>query len=222
MSVSEALIGVLGGLLGALLGILGTLWAQEYKHASDVVQKRLDLRIRQLNEFYGPLYIQRRRAQAQRSNLPTWTDNTQTERWRLVDHIEDATGNSDYKRAVDTILVAGDEVVQILMERSGLVAQERMPDSFQRFIEHHDRLRRSWEDGVSQPKGEQLPFPGGVASDRDFSRCSLGSRSENMDEDVDCAIVLGLQWVQADIAAITKVKDLRGSPIFEPMDPISE
>ena len=54
-AVSEALVGLIGALVGAALGVLGTLWAREYQHASDVVQKRLDLR--QLNEFYGPLYI---------------------------------------------------------------------------------------------------------------------------------------------------------------------
>ena len=229
--MSEALVGLVGALIGAALGVLGTLWAREYQHASDVVQKRLDLRLRQLNEFYGALYIQRRRAQAQRRMFPDYVlddqgqslvENGQQVRWRLVEHIEEAKTDADLSRAVETILAAGDEVVEILMKSAGLVAQDRVPEAFQRFVEHHDRLRRSWADGRSQPKGEQVPFPGGVATDRDFSRCLEGSRSENMDKDVDCAIMLGLRWVQDDIAAITKVKDLKGSPIFESLGPIAD
>lgn len=229
--MSEALVGLIGALVGAALGVLGTLWAREYQHASDVVQKRLDLRLRQLNEFYGPLYIQRRRAQAQRRMFPDYVlddggqplvEDGQKVRWRLVDRIEEARADPELSRAVETILTAGDEVVQILMKSAGLVAQDRVPEAFQRFVEHHDRLRRSWADGKSQPKGEQMPFPGNVATDRDFSRCFQGSRSENMDMDVDCAIVLGLRWVQDDIAAITTVKDLKGSPIFEAMGPVAD
>lgn len=220
--MSEAVFGFVGGLLGAVLGVLGTIWASEYKHASDVVQKRLDLRLRQLNEFYGPLYIQRRRAEAQRRQLPDTTTGSsgETIRWRLVDHIAEVKDDPAKARAVETILDAGDEIEAILMESSGLVAQDRMPESFDRFVEHHIRLRESWSKGQNQPKDDQLPFPGGVATGRALERCGEGSRSTNMDADIDCAINLGLEWVRDDIAAITTLKDFKGKPLFEPMEPV--
>jgi hypothetical protein len=228
--VEEALVAFIGGLLGALIGVYGAQRTSEFKHDSDVLQKRLDLRLRQLNEFYGPLHLQRRRSQGLRKRLPQYEKDPATGadrvdgaghkvRWRLVENIEEARSNENYAKVVDSIIAAGDEVAQILMERAGLIAHERPPQSFQLFIQHHDRLKASWKAGVSQPEGEEWPFPGAVAIDDDLSRCAQGDVTLNVDTDIDCAIELGMRSVREDITAITTLRDFKGRPMFEPMNP---
>jgi hypothetical protein len=231
--MDEAAVAFLGGLLGAFIGVYGTLRATKFKHESDVLQKRLDLRLRQLNEFYGPLHLQRRRSQGLRRRLPPFeTDpatgadlvdtNGRKVRWRLVRNIESAKADPELAKIVESILDSGDEVVRLLMERAGLIAHERPPQAFQQFVQHHDRLRASWKAGVSQSPGENWPFPGAVASDDDLNRCLEGDITSSVDADIDCAIELGMRFVRADMAKITTLRNFKGSPVFAPLGPPSD
>lgn len=75
-TLTPAIIAAASGLSGALIGGFITLTVAnkqaEATQRSQETDARIEFRQRQLGELYGPMYLERRRSQALRSQLPHW------------------------------------------------------------------------------------------------------------------------------------------------------
>jgi hypothetical protein len=192
-----AFVGALAGVLGAFVAggflvVNGNRQRAAEQSQADREARR-SYRYRQLTELYGPLMLERRRSELLRARLPQ--DEPDGSRWRLVHHIEDAKADPDLTSIVERILIAGDEISRLLRENAGLIEQFPAPESFAKFVLHHELLRLSWATGVNQDPQGSYPFPGKRATDPITG-------SGDPDEDLDVAIANGVRLVEADLAAL--------------------
>ena len=107
---------------------------------------------------------------------------------------------------VDRILESGDRVIELVRAHGGLMEPRPAPQAFTKFVLHHTLLRLSWHSGHNQDPGDSYPFPGetSVKRDRDMSRCAEPHRIDN---DLDCAIYIGMQRIQADLERLMELEN---------------
>lgn len=205
------------GLMGALAGVVGAFVAGGFlvlngNKQRKAEQARMDRdarrrhRQRQLTELYRPLVLERRRSELLRTKLPEWEpDGT---RWRLVHHIADAKAETEWSAIVERILESGDQIARLLREKAGLVEQSPPPQSFAKFLLHHELLKLSWETGKNQDPNDSHPFPGKGPTDP-------GPKARDPDDDLDSAIALACEAIEADLATLMgeEVERERGRPL---------
>jgi hypothetical protein len=163
---------------------------------------RVEFRQRQLSILYGPLFQERRRSERLRDQLPQ--EESDGSRWRLVHHIAETKGDPKLALIVERILGANDRIADVIMSEAGLMEPFPPPRAFQKFIEHHELLRMSWETGEDQDPENSRPFPGGISSRESMARCDGEPGSE--DNDIDCAIYLGMKAINQDLEDLLSLK----------------
>lgn len=206
--MEAAIAGAVGLLVGAVIaGVFSLMNGSRQRIAdreSQIRQGRMDFRLQQLSALYGPLYLERRRSTALRNLLPA--KEPDGSRWRLVHHIAETKMDEQLSLIVDRILESGDRVVELIREHGGLMEPRPAPQAFTKFVLHHTLLRLSWQSGHDQDPGDSYPFPGemSVKRDQDTSRCA---EPDSIDTDVDCAIHVGMQRIQADLERLMELED---------------
>jgi hypothetical protein len=122
-------------------------------------QREIDYRRRQLNDFYGKVYMLRRQSESLRRLLPDEDDTGN--RWRLVDHIIDVKNgaNAKQRQAVQTILQVDKEIAELLTTNVGLYREFPAPQSYTDFVQHYELLQLAWDQNQNQCEKERLPFP---------------------------------------------------------------
>jgi hypothetical protein len=122
-------------------------------------QRATEYMRRQLNDFYGRVYMLRRQSESLRRLLPD--KDQKGDRWRLVDHIIDVknSANAKHKQAVEMILEFDKEIAGLLTTSVGLYDQFPAPQSYTDFVQHYELLQLAWDQNQSQSPAERLPFP---------------------------------------------------------------
>lgn len=196
--MGTAVVSGIVGLLGVVIGIVGTRInaSQERKaaHAEYDRRSRLEFRQKQLALLYGRLYQERRRSESLRDQLPQCESDGKT-RWRLVHHLEEVKKDPIQAPIVERILDAGDRISELLLSNADLMEPFPPPSAVQKFIEHHELLRLSWQTGKDQDPQDSRPFPGGISSDPIEERCK---RPGSADDDIDCAIYQAMETINKD------------------------
>lgn len=204
--MDSAIIGVIvGGAIGVIGSAIGGAFllvnGNRQRQADRLVhqqEERVAFRRRQLSDLYGPLYLERRRSERLRDQLPQ--EEPDGSRWRLVHHIGEVKGDPHRREVVERILDAGDRIADLIRGHGGLVEPQPPPEAFAKFLLHNELLRMSWETGKDQDPDGSHPFPGGISSKRDMSRCL--EEPGAADNDIDCAIYLGMRAIQADLEGL--------------------
>jgi hypothetical protein len=169
-TVIAAIIAAVAAVLAAAVSAATAVLTNRWQSQSDSSLKRLeqqfsdrqretDYRRRQLNDFYGRVYMLRRQSESLRRLLP---DKDQPgDRWRLVDHIINIRdgANEKQKQAVETILQLDKEIADLLTTSVGLYLQFPAPQSYTDFVQHYELLQLAWDQDQNQSKAERLPFP---------------------------------------------------------------
>ncbi len=169
-TVIAAIIAAVAAVLAAATSAVTAILTNRWQSQSDSSLKRLeqqfsdrqretDYRRRQLNDFYGRVYMLRRQSESLRRLLP---DRDQAgNRWRLVDHIIDVRNGGDnrQKEAVKTILQLNKEIAGLLTTSVGLYHQFPAPQSYTEFVQHYELLQLAWDQGQNQNEAQRLPFP---------------------------------------------------------------
>lgn len=169
-TVVAAVIAAIAAGLSAILSAVTAVLTNKWQSQSDSSIKRLeqqfsdrqreiDYRRRQLNDFYGRVYMLRRQSESLRRLLPNEDDTGN--RWRLVDHILDVknSANAKEKQAVQMILQLDKEIAGLLTSNVGLYQQFPAPQSYTDFVQHYELLQLAWDQNQDQSETERLPFP---------------------------------------------------------------
>lgn len=200
-----------------LLAVVG--WQQAL--AQSRRQAEIEFRSAQLRQLYGPLQMQRKLSQANRSLLPEEDENHPEGRWRLVHHIgsirkawlqlQSGSQQSDESqgkyseaqiKAVAAVIENGDQAVELIVKGGGLFESPKA-ESYGKYVEHHEHLKMSWLSEENQPyeKDDSYPYPGmsATASLEDLKKrlAEDGAR----DADLDCAIFADEQSTHAALEA---------------------
>jgi hypothetical protein len=169
-AVVAAIIAAVAAGLSAILSAVTAVLTNKWQSQSDSSIKRLeqqfsdrqreiDYRRRQLNDFYGQVYMLRRQSDSLRRLLPD--EDEKGNRWRLVDHIIDVknSSNAKQKQAVQAILQFDKEIAELLTTNVGLYHQFPAPQSYTDFVQHYELLQLAWDQNQNQSETERLPFP---------------------------------------------------------------
>jgi hypothetical protein len=132
-------------------------------------QLLVDLRVKQLNEFYEPLRMLRTKSRLLRQTLPEFEEDGS--RWRLVRHIPEIQQDSGRARVVEMILSINDRIEDLLISKAGLMEGEA-PGTFGEFMHHSGLLKLAWDHGGElneDPNGTvqvaDVPFPTKIDDD---------------------------------------------------------
>jgi hypothetical protein len=169
-TVVSAIIAAIAAGLSAIMSAVTAVLTNKWQSQNDSSIKRLeqqfsdrqretDYRRRQLNDFYGRVYMLRRQSESLRRLLPD-KDKTGS-RWRLVDHIIDVRNstNAKQKQAVQMILELDKGIAELLTTNVGLYHQFPAPQSYTDFVQHYELLQLAWDQNQNQNETERLPFP---------------------------------------------------------------
>jgi hypothetical protein len=169
-TVTAAIIAAVAAGLAAAASTVTAIVTNRWQAQSDSSLKRLeqqfsdrqretDYRRRQLNDFYGRVYMLRRQSDSLRRLLPD--KDGAGNRWRLVDHIIDIRNgaNEKQKQAVEMILQLDKEIAELLTTSVGLYDQFPAPQSYTDFVQHYELLQLAWDQNQNQNETERLPFP---------------------------------------------------------------
>jgi hypothetical protein len=132
-------------------------------------QQEIDRRLRQLNEFYGPLRMLRATSRRLRLSLPRETDAG--DRWRLVGNIAQVKADPGAKLIVEAILEINGAIDGILIHKAGLMEGDVVPESFEKFMHHSRLLKLAWQSDaeiVHDPRltgVADVPFPDEIDAD---------------------------------------------------------
>jgi hypothetical protein len=156
----------LSATLSAVTAILTNKWQSQSDSSIKMLEQQfsdrereIDYRRRQLNDFYGRVYMLRRQSESLRRLLPN--DDGMGNSWRLVDHIIDVKNstNAKQKQAVQMILQLDKEIAELLTTNVGLYQQFPSPQSYTGFVQHYELLQLAWDQNQDQSETERLPFP---------------------------------------------------------------
>jgi hypothetical protein len=165
-AIIAAVAAVIAAALSIVTAVLTNRWQSESNSALQRLeqqfsdrQREIDYRRRQLNDFYGRVYMLRRQSESLRRLLPD-KDGTGS-RWRLVDHIIDIknSGTEKQKQAVQMILNFDKEIAGLLTMNVGLYQEFPAPQSYTDFVQHYELLQLAWDQNQNQSEAERLPFP---------------------------------------------------------------
>jgi hypothetical protein len=194
-AIVAAAAAILGAVVGGVVLIINGDRQRRAEQTEHERTARVEFRRQQLSLLYGPLYQQRRRSERLRDQLPqTEPDGS---RWRLVHHIAETSVDPKLARIVDRIMAAGAKTAELIASNAGLMEHFPPPGAFQKFVEHHELLKMSWDTGQNQDPENSRPFPGGISSEYSIKRCEEQPGSE--DDDIDCAIYLGMKAINQDL-----------------------
>jgi hypothetical protein len=103
-------------------------------------------------------------------------------RWRLGEHIEEiqATENDAFY-AFREMITIGEEVVELLLTKSGLYVNFPPPDSADQFIAYVKLLRVASDQGHNQSAAELVNFPNEFSSDIRAAIEKIRSRLAQLD-----------------------------------------
>ena len=149
----------------AVLAAVMSTWAVALQRRQSAKATEIDFLRRQLNDFYGPIYMRLWTTFKLRALLPTV--NADGTPWSLGGHIEQTQAGSDaaLKDAFGEMLTIGEEVEQLLIGKSGLFIAFPPPPSYGLLIAYTRLLRLAWQNGKDQSEPERVPFPVDFSSD---------------------------------------------------------
>jgi hypothetical protein len=123
--------------------------------ALDIGKVSLELKMRQLNELYGPLLFLVE--QNRRLAMKLREGKGDPDKWRLLDHITDVLGNPQDRAIVDLIVDIDAKVENLIISKAGLVHAARPPESFELFLGHYKVLKLALE-GKETPKVREFEY----------------------------------------------------------------
>jgi hypothetical protein len=134
------------------------------QRATEKTDKDIAFCREQLNELYGPLYLNRETSKKLYDQLIHQMGVTDYERetWRLVDHVEQVQAKDDElaTSAVEGILAINAEIVKLIKSHWGLITLPP-PSTFIDFISHQAMLQQAWEKRRNQAPTDRNIFPRG-------------------------------------------------------------
>ena len=115
----------------------------------------LELKIKQLNDLYGPLrlLIEQNRILAQKLR----EGKGDPEEWRLLDHVTEALNDPQDKAIVEEIVEIDDKMEELIITNGGLVRSPGPPESFSLFLGHYKILKLAIE-GKETPKVTEFEY----------------------------------------------------------------
>lgn len=148
-------------------------------------QLQVDIRLRQLNEFYEPLAMLRVKSKHLRKSLPE--DEEDGSRWRLVRHIAEVKADTGRASIVEEILAINAQIEQLLINKAGLM-EGAAPASFERFMHHSGLLKLAWKHGgeligddhQGVVRVEDVPFPAEIDEDIAAARAAVRAALEEL------------------------------------------
>lgn len=189
--MTAAIIAAIAAGASAIISAVTAILTGRWKSQSDSSLKRLeyqfsdrqretDYRRRQLNDFYGRVYMLRRQSESLRRLLPG--ENGTGKRWRLVDHIMDIKSgtNDKQKQAVEMILEFDKEIAGLLIANVGLYYQFPAPQSYTDFVQHYELLQLAWDQDQNQSEEERLPYPDDFDSDLNSAIAAIKQRLDEL------------------------------------------
>jgi hypothetical protein len=126
-----------------IIGYITTKKTLSYGSAQEFSKIALELKIKQLNELYGPLKLlleqNRRLAQELREG------KVDPEKWRLLDNIEQVKKNPRELAIVTEILGIDKTIQDLIINKGGLISPPGPPKSFDLFLGHFKILTMALE-----------------------------------------------------------------------------
>lgn len=155
-----------GALIGAIIAAVVSIIAliinyritnQTLRHgvAREFGKISVELKIRQLNELYGPLrlLIEQNRHLALRLRQ----GKGDPMEWRLLDHISEVLGDPQDKAIVNEIIEIDGKIEQLIINNGGLVRTLGPPESFSLFLGHYKILKLAI-DGKETPQIKEFEY----------------------------------------------------------------
>lgn len=129
----------------------------------ETTSKDIEYRRKQLNELFGPLFLNRQTSHKHYKLLQLRMGVTKDEKpdWRLVNHIEEVQAKNDQlaTSSVMMILTINKEIAKTLKSHWGLI--EEPHQTYIDFPSHQAMLQQAWDECKNQPPGDENVFPRG-------------------------------------------------------------
>jgi hypothetical protein len=223
--VYSGVVAIIASLVGAFFAI----HSAELQRRADAERDRRTASIAhrraQLNTFYGPLEMERRRSEALRALLPDTEPNG--ERWRLVHHVGDIRNHLEPPKGqspaplpagitpeqaatVREILRATERAADLVTKNAGMMERWPVAGAYTSLVAHQVRLGNSWSTRTNQTPATSIPFPGRRVGDE----AGGGTR----ETDIDIAITEDCESIFEDLAELTQIDSaeaprLRTAPV---------
>ena len=124
--------------------------------AREIFSYQLQHRLRQLNDFYGPIQSLNAKSRALHDQLA----KGKPEGWHFLPNAEDTLKNNHDKALMTEILINNDKIDALITEKAGLALHPYdMPRSFRRFQKHHTLVKIAMKEPNSLITSDDDVFP---------------------------------------------------------------
>lgn len=156
---TATLLGVIITAIISILIMVVNYWITKqtlsHEAARDIGKTSLEIKIRQLNELYGPLLLLTEQNRILANKL--YEGKVDAANWRLLDHIPEVIKNRQDKAIVDEIIKIDAKIEELIINKGGLVRSPRPPQSFSLFLGHYKILKLALE-GKERPHVAELEY----------------------------------------------------------------
>lgn len=162
-AASAALIGAGIGAFVSVCAIVANVFStnRTVRHISarEFGKISFELKINQLNkqldDLYGPLLILQERERRLADILRV--GKSDPAKWRLLDNLPGVLENPSDRAVIEDIMRINAQIEELLINKAGLIHAPRPPDSFKRFLGHHNALKLKME-GRERPAVAEFEY----------------------------------------------------------------
>lgn len=160
--VVAALLGVIITAVVSIIIMLVNCWIskQTLRHetARDIGKTSIDLKIKQLNELYGPLHLLIKENKILANKLRE--GKADPKNWRLLDNIPAVLRNKQDKAILDEIMEINAKIEKLIVCKGGFIRSPGLPgppESFHMFLGHNKILKLAIE-GKERPHVSEFEY----------------------------------------------------------------
>lgn len=158
--VAAILLGVIITAVVSIIIMLVNYWiskqALSHETARDIGKTSIDLKIKQLNELYGPLHLLIEQNKILAHKLRE--GKADPENWKLLDNLLDVLGNQQDKAILDEIMEINAKIEKLIIGKGGFIRSPGPPESFHLFLGHNKILKLAIEGNKERPHVSEFEY----------------------------------------------------------------